>query len=102
MAQHVFVYQYDNQPMAVLMGWNRQGQSLFMDVFTNDESAEMFYSVEADPAMSAIEGGPSVDVLAQKLVELGITVPSDMIEGVRADMIDNRGGNNFTYYSPPR
>lgn len=102
MSQHLFSTHYDGKPVVVLMGWDRPLQGFFLvieeEVDDDDKADEYVYTNMEDPALFPWMGvPPTLDPFLAKLQELGITVPSRMIEEIRSDAARNVGNRYVTY-----
>ena len=103
MSQHIFNTSHEGQPVTIMMGWDRPLQGYFLVVMTDDEAQERYiYSNLKDPVLTGCNGLPeSIEYFCEKLTELGIEVPAEMLEGVEMDGIFNVG-NKIAHYALAR
>jgi NADPH-dependent 2,4-dienoyl-CoA reductase/sulfur reductase-like enzyme len=99
MSQHLFSTHCNGKPVVVLMGWDRPLQGFFLVVEEDDEKSDGYvYTNMDDPALAPWMGlPPTIDPFLAKLQELGITVPSCMVEEIRSDAARNVGNRYVTY-----
>jgi hypothetical protein len=99
MTQHVFITTVKQQKVSVLMGWDRPFQQLFARVAMEDQEAPALYCSDDDAELWKAEGGPTVDLLVERLARLEIALPPAMIECVKSDVLNNAAGNRINHYS---
>ena len=90
MSRHIFTTTYKKRPVKVIMGWDRPLQYFFMDISlldARDEESSILYD-----NLREINAFPKdLGCYLDKLKELNIEVPEEMIEEVQNDMLVNAG-----------
>lgn len=99
MSQHFFKTAHKGEAVTVMMVWDRPLQGFFMVIEDKTSKDDGFiYSNLEDPEL-ALSGGFSqtIEPFVNKLDELGIDVPIEMLEGVVVDGIFNVGNKEVHY-----
>lgn len=97
MSQHCYHSTYQGQPITILMGWDRPLQGFFM-VIHEEEKEDYVYTNLEDPTLFSFGGFPhSLDHFQQKLIELRLSVPAQMIQEIKKDAVANMG-NRYVIY----
>lgn len=97
MSQHYYRSSHQGQLITILMGWDRPLQGFFM-VIELAEKEGYFYTNLDDPALLPFNGLPdSLDHFQEKLNELGLSVPTRMIQEIQEDAAMNTG-NRYVHY----
>jgi hypothetical protein len=99
MSQHYFHTKHNNTEITVLMGWDRPLQGYFMVISDkNKRGDEYIYSNLEDPQLCDAGGlAETIEPFVNKLNELGIEVPFDMLFGVELDGAFNEGNRQVTH-----
>lgn len=99
MSQHVFNTRYQGKPITVMMGWDRPLQGFFMVIEEIDRDEEhCIYSNLDDPTLGSLTGlAPTIQPFINKLNELSISVPKEMLDGVTLDGVYNVGNKTAHY-----
>jgi len=97
MSQHLYLSAYKGQPVSILMGWDRPMQRFFM-VIELEKAEGIVYSNLDDPDLGSDGGLPdSLAHFAEKLDELGLSVPALMIQQIEIDAANNVGNRRVVY-----
>ena len=103
MSHHIFQTALNGRPVAVDLGWDRPLQYVFMIVSSqdpkdhqDDDSLPYLYSNLTDENLP-IQGTQSVEYFHDKLIELGISVPSIMLKSVQDDQDQDVGNKTVEY-----
>jgi hypothetical protein len=102
MSQHYFQTEHKGLPVTVQLGWDRPLQQFYM-VIEHGQSAQRESGDEDDSYLYSNLGDPQaigckdLDYFAEKLNDLGITVPDSMIREVWRDAGFNVGNRQVTY-----
>lgn len=99
MTQHYYPTEHQGKAVTVLMGWDRRLQGYFMVIEDDDATDDSYVYSNLDDAELAAYAGlpPTLDPFIAKLAELGLTVPSHILEAVRCDGAEN-AGNRWVIY----
>ncbi len=99
MSQHFFKTTHKGEVITVMMGWDKPLQGFFMVIEDKTSGDDGFiYSNLEDPELAQSGGfAQSIEPFVNKLGELGIEVPIEMLECVEMDGIFNVG-NKVVHY----
>jgi len=78
--------------VTVTIGWDYNLQTYFMDVL--DQEFNSVYDSLFDDTID-LGVNPGLEYFQQKIVDMGITVPSQMIEALTQEMADNINSNKM-------
>ena len=108
MSHHIFQTALNGRPVTVDLGWDRPLQYVFMIVSSqdlkdhpDDDSSPYLYSNLNDERLP-IQGTQSVEYFQDKLIELGISVPSIMLKSVQDDQDQDLGNKTVEYQADGR
>ena len=103
MSHHIFQTALNGRPVTVDLGWDRPLQYVFMTVSSqdlkdhpDDDSSPYLYSTLDDETLP-IQGTQSVEYFQDRLTELGISVPSIMLQSVQDDQNQDVGNKTVAY-----
>jgi len=103
MSHHIFQSALNGRPVTVDLGWDRPLQYVFMTVSSqdlkdhpDDDSSPYLYS-NLDDENLPIQGTQSVEYFQDRLTELGISVPSIMLQSVQDDHNQDVGNKTVEY-----
>ncbi len=99
MSQHFFKTTHKGEAITVMMGWDKPLQGFFMVIEDKTSKEDGFiYSNLEDPELAQVGGlAQTIEPFVNKLDELGIDVPIEMLEGVEMDGIFNVGNKQAHY-----
>jgi hypothetical protein len=99
MSQHFFNTTHKGEAITVMMGWDKPLQGFFMVIEDKASKEDDFiYSNLEDPELAQAGGlAQTIEPFVNKLDELGIEVPVEMLEGVEIDGIFNVGNKQAHY-----
>lgn len=99
MSQHFYNTNHNGKPISVLMGWDKPLQGFFMVIEDKTSKGDDFiYSNLEDPSLAQVGGlAQTIEPFVNKLNELGIAVPIEMLECVEMDGIFNVGNKQAHY-----
>ena len=103
MSHHIFQTELNGRPVTVDLGWDRPLQYVFMTVSSqdpkdppDDDSSPYLYS-NLDDENLPIHGTQSVEYFQDRLTQLGISVPSIMLQSVLDDQNQDVGNKTVGY-----
>lgn len=103
MSHHIFQTALNGRPVTVDLGRDRPLQYVFMTVsfqdlkdHPDDDSSPYLYS-NLDDENLPIQGPLSVEYFQDRLTELGISVPSIMLQSVQDDQDQDVGNKTVEY-----
>lgn len=97
MSQHTYPSTYKGQPITILMGWDRPLQGFFMVIELEKVEGCVYCNLD-DPLLSSVGGLPdSLGHFTDKLDELGLSVPHNMIQQIELDAAANLGNRHVLY-----
>ena len=99
MSQHFFNTTHNGEAITVMMGWDKPLQGFFMVIEDKTSKEDGFiYSNLEDPELARTGGfAQTIESFVNKLDELGIEVPVEMLEGVEMDGVFNVGNKQAHY-----
>lgn len=98
MSRHHLQTEFDGRQVLVVAGYDRPQRELFLQVFSDggDPKAEepVLYSSLHEPQRN----WRSIDTLIEALAELGLVVPTSMLDAVRRDQQLNVGNRMVVHH----
>jgi hypothetical protein len=99
MSQHTYITKHQGRPITIQMGWDRPLQGFHMVIWYMDQSSDddqYLYSNLEDMDLPAAQPS-SLDPFLQRLIQLGIEVPSSMVALVHLDGEANTGNSQTAH-----
>ena len=97
MYQHYFDTSLGDEPITVMLGWDRPLQGYFMLIESTQRDGYIYSNLEDIELVKCGGFASSLDYFIDKMRELGVAVPSRMLAEVGADGESNVGNRYVAY-----